>query len=83
MEELKTYDTVMIQLSNGTEQEFAIIEEFDYEEKHYIVVSQVQEDEIQDGLYLYRAAETEEGLEISRIEDEEEFAQVSAYFEAR
>ena len=83
MEELKTYDTVMIQLSNGQEQEFAIMEEFNYGENHYIVVSQVMEDEIQEGLYLYRASETEAGLEISRIEDEEEFAQVSAYFEAR
>ena len=83
MEEFKTYETVMIQLSNGNEQEFAIIEEFTYDEKQYIVVSPVQGDEIQEGMYLYRTEETEEGLEISRIEDAEEFAQVSAYFEAR
>ena len=83
MEELKTYDTVMIPLSDGQEQEFAIIDEFDYEEQHYIVVSRVLEDEIQDGLYLYRASETEEGLKISRIEDEEKFVQVSAFFEAK
>ena len=83
MEELKTYDTVMIPLSDGQEQEFAIIDEFDYEKQHYIVVSRVLEDEIQDGLYLYRASETEEGLDISRIEDEEEFAQVSAFFESK
>lgn len=83
MEEFKTYETVMIQLSNGEEQEFAIIEEFTYDEKQYIVVSPVQGDEIQEGMYLYRTAQTEEGLEISRIEDAEEFAQVSAYFEAR
>ena len=83
MEELKTYDTVMIPLSDGQEQEFAIIDEFDYEKQHYIVVSRVLEDEIQDGLYLYRASETEEGLNISPIEDEEEFAQVSAFFESK
>ena len=83
MEELKTYDTVMIPLSDGQEQEFAIIDEFDYEKHHYIVVSRVLEDEIQEGLYLYRASETEEGLKISRIEDEEKFVQVSAFFEAK
>lgn len=83
MDDFKTYETVMIQLSNGTEQEFAIIEELNYDEKHYIVVSPVQGDEIQEGMYLYRASEAEEGLEISQIEDAEEFAQVSAYFEAR
>lgn len=73
----------MIQLSNGKEQEFAIMDEFDYDENHYIVVSQVINDEVQEGCYLYRAVETEEGLEISRIEDADEFAQVSAYFENR
>lgn len=83
MEELNVYDTVMIQLSSGDEQEFAIIEEFTYDEKQYIVVSPVEGDTIQEGMYLYRALETEEGLEISRIEDAEEFTQVSAYFEAR
>lgn len=83
MEELYTYDTVMIPVSNGSEQEFAIMEEFDFEEQHYIVVSPVVNEEIQEGCYLYHAAETEEGLEISRIEDEEEFAKVSEYFENR
>lgn len=81
MEELKEYDTVMIPLSNGREQEFAIMEEFDFEEKHYIVVSAVIKEEIQAGLYIYRAADSDGGLEISRIEDEEEFARVTAFFE--
>ena len=81
MEEYTTYETVLIPISSGEEQEFAIMEEFDFEDQHYIVVSPVIEEEIQEGFYLYRASESEDGLEISQIEDEEEFAKVSAYFE--
>lgn len=83
MEEFREYDTVVIQLSSGEEKEFAIIEEFFYDEKKYIVVSPVEGDEIREGMYLYRASECEEGLEIFRIDDEEEFQQVCAYFENR
>ena len=81
MEDLKTYDTVMIPLSNGQEQEFAIMDEFTFENKHYIAVSVVLNDEIQEGLYIYRATPVGEQLDISRIEDVEEFEKVTAYYE--
>lgn len=81
METFQEYDTVMIPLSDGKEQEFAIMEEFDLDEKHYIVVSPVINDEIQEGFYIYSAVAAGEELEISKIENEEEFARVTAYFE--
>ena len=83
METFQEYDTVMIPLSSGKEQEFAIMEEFDLDEKHYIVVSPVMNDEIQEGLYIYRTITVGEELEISRIEDADEFARVTEYFENR
>lgn len=83
MEEYREYDTVMIPLSSGREQEFAIMEEFDFEEKHYLVVSAVIKEEIQEGLYIYCAAAADDGLEISRIEDADEFARVSRYYESK
>lgn len=82
MEELYTYDTVMIPISTGEEKEFAIMNEFDFEEQHYIVVSPVEGDEILDDCYVYQAVEAEDGLEISQIEDEEEFAKVAAFVES-
>ena len=82
-QEYKEYDTVMIRLSNGRDQEFAIMDEFDFEENHYIVVSAVINEEIQEGLYIYRAVESDGELEISRIENAGEFERVSAYYEAR
>ncbi len=83
MEEYITYDTVLIPISSGEEQEFAIMEEFDLEDQHYIVVSPVANEEIQEGFYIYRAEEAEDGLEISQIDDEEEFEKVVAYFESQ
>lgn len=83
METFQEYDTVMIPLSSGKEQEFAIMEEFDFEDSHYIVVSPVMNDEIQEGCYVYRCVETDDELEISRIEDAAEFEKVIAYFESR
>lgn len=83
MDEFKTYDTVMITVSDGREQEFAIMEEFDLADKHYLVVSPVIGEEVQEGFYLYRSVESDGELEISMIEDAEEFEKVSAYFENR
>jgi hypothetical protein len=82
MDDFQVYDTVMITVSNGTEKEFAIIEEFDFEQKHYIVVSPVEDNQVQEGLYIYRAVVSGEEMEVSRIEDAEEFEKVSAYYEA-
>lgn len=81
MDDFQVYDTVMITISDGSEKEFAIIEEFDLEEKHYIVVSPVAGNQVQEGLYIYGAVVSGEELEVSRIEDEAEFAKVSAYYE--
>lgn len=83
MEDMKTYDTVMIPLSNGEDGEFAIMDEFTFENKHYIAVSLVQDDEIQEGMYIYRATPVGEQLDISRIEDVEEFEKVAAFFAER
>ena len=83
METFQEYDTVMIPLSSGKEQEFAIMEEFDLDEKHYIVVSPVMNVEIQEGFYIYRTITVGDELEISRIEDADEFARVTEYFENR
>ena len=82
MDEFQVYDTVMITVSSGADKEFAIMDEFDFEGKHYIVVSPVEGNQVQEGLYIYSAVVSGEELEVSRIEDAEEFEKVSAYYEA-
>lgn len=82
MDDFQVYDTVIITVSDGSEKEFAIMEEFDFEGKHYIVVSPVKNNEVQEGLYIYGAIVSGEELEVSRIEDVEEFERVSGYYES-
>lgn len=82
MDDFQVYDTVMITVSSGAEKEFAIMEEFDFEEKHYIVVSPVENDQVQGGLYIYKAVISGEEMEVLRIEDAAEFEKVSAYYES-
>lgn len=81
MDDFQVYDTVMITVSDGSEKEFAIMEEFDFGGKHYIVVSPVVNNEVQEGLYIYNAVVSGEELEVSRIEDAEEFEKVSVFYE--
>ncbi len=82
MDDFQVYDTVMITVSDGSEKEFAIMDEFDLDGKHYIVVSLVEDNQVQEALYIYGAVESGDELEVSRIEDEEEFSKVTAYYEA-
>ena len=44
-------------------------------------MSPVEDNQVQEGLYIYEAAISGEELEVSRIEDVEEFEKVSAYYE--
>ena len=57
----KEYEIISIPISNGTEKEFVIIDTFTAEEKNYVAVSLVEEDQIQDGVYIYRCTEAEDG----------------------
>ena len=80
-DDMKTYETVMIPVSTGEEKEFAIMDEFDLEGKHYIAVSEVVGDEIREGIYIYGAVVNGEELEVTCIEDEKEFEKVVSYYE--
>ena len=76
-EELVEYDTFTYDL-NGKTMEWAIIEEFDFEEKTYIVCQEVLGDTLSDeGLYLFESLENEgEEITVKNIETEEEYNRV-------
>ena len=58
---MEEYEVIRIPVSDGTEKEFAIMDTFTVEEKHYMAVSLIEEDEIQEGVYLYRYRDAEDG----------------------
>ena len=81
---MEEYEVVSIPVSDGTEKEFAIMDTFKVEEKHYMAVSLIQEDEIQEGVYLYRYRDEEDGdVVVEQITEPAEYKRVSKVYEAR
>ena len=58
---MNEYEIISIPVSDGTEKDFAIMDIFEVEEQKYVAVSLIENDEIQDGVYIYRYAEAEDG----------------------
>ena len=78
------YEVISIPVSDGTEKEFAIMDTFTVETKSYMAVSLIQEDEIQEGVYLYRYRDAEDGdIVVEQITEPAEYKRVSRTYEAR
>lgn len=78
------YEVISIPVSDGTEKEFAIMDTFTVERKSYMAVSLIQEDEIQEGVYLYRYQDAEDGdIVVEQITEPAEYKRVSKAYEAR
>ena len=80
--EFEEYTTSTITMSDKKSHEFAIVEEFDFDNKHYILVSEVKGDEVTEGVYLFRGENQGEDFFVEEIEDKEEYAKAVAAYEA-
>ncbi len=58
---MEEYEIISIPVSDGTEKEFAIMNTFQVGDKNYVAVSLVEGEEIQDGVYIYRYTDAEDG----------------------
>lgn len=58
---MEEYEVISIPISDGTERDFAIMETFEMEGNKYVAVSLIEGDEIQDGAYIYRYQDAEDG----------------------
>lgn len=58
---MEEYEIISIPVSDGTEREFAIMNTFQVDGKNYVAVSLVEGEEIQDGVYIYRYTDAEDG----------------------
>ena len=81
-EEMVEYDTFTYDL-NGKTMEWAIVEEFEYEGKTYIVCQEVVGETLSDeGLYLFEGISEGEEITVKNIDSEEEYNKVvDAYCE--
>ena len=77
------YVVFTITASDGQEVEMAIVDEFDYEHKHYIVAAKVVDDQISDeGQYIYRAKLIGDSFEVEKITSRSDYEEIAkAYME--
>lgn len=78
---MNEYEVIQIPVSDGTERDFAIMNSFTVEEQNYIAVSLIVEDEIQEGVYLYRCKDAEDGdVIVETIDKPAEMKRVQAAY---
>ena len=77
------YLTFHITAKDGSDVEMAVVDEFDFEEDHYVVGAVVQDDTIlEDGLYIYRSVLKEDGFTVEKIKREFDYNRIAkAYME--
>lgn len=81
--EEKEFVIFTVTASDGTEVSMAIVDEFDFENKHYIVSARVIDDAVSDeGQYIYRARITEDDFVPEKITNMVDYERiVKAYME--
>ena len=81
--EFQEYVTFHVTTKDGKEVEMAVVDEFDFEGKHYVVGALVQDDTIVDeGRYIYLSKMQEDGFSVEKITREFEYKRIAeAYME--
>ena len=75
--EFMEYETFEMEMGEEIK-EFAIIEEFKVENKHYVAAALVVDDAVSDdGCYLFRSVKADGEICIEKITSKEEYAKVS------
>lgn len=81
MNEFEEYVTFMVELSAGEEVEMAVLLEFEFENKEYVAAGRIENDEIQEGIYLFKVKDGEE-FAVEKLRNKFEYDKVSrAYLE--
>ena len=82
-EEFKEYVTFMTTDRAGKEFEMAVVDEFEFEHKNYVVGALIEEDTLkEDGFFIFRVKEVEGELKVDKIPDPTEYQKIAqAYME--
>ncbi len=77
------YITFHVTSKDGADVEMAVVDEFDFENKHYVVGAVVEDDTIlEDGLYIYRSVIEGEDFKVEKIAREFDYKRIAkAYME--
>lgn len=82
-EEFQEYVTFTTTNKDGEEIEMAVVDEFEFGHRNYVVGAVIEDDTInEDGLYIYRAVVGAEDFLVEKITDAEEYEKAAeAYLE--
>lgn len=81
-EEFEEYVTFHVTAKDGSDVEMAVVDEFDFENKHYVVGAVVKDDVIDDeGRYIYRAVVKDDDFTVEKITREFEFRKVAEAYQ--
>lgn len=77
------YITFHVTSKDGADVEIAVVDEFDFENKHYVVGAVVEGDTInEDGLYIYRSVIEGDDFRVEKIAREFDYKRIAkAYME--
>lgn len=77
------YATFTVTTKNGSEVEMAVVDEFDFEDEHYVVGALIEGDTISDeGRYIYRSVMDGEDFTVEKIKKEFDYNRIAkAYME--
>lgn len=80
--ELLEFETFTLTMDDDTEQEFAIMDEFEVEGKSYYVVSEVNGDEVSADIFVFGYHLEGDELYIDNIDDDDEYEKIAAAYDA-
>lgn len=82
-EEMKEYATFTTTDKEGNEMEMAVMDEFEFEHKNYVVGALIEEDTIkEDGLFIFKVKEVGEEIKVEKITNPTEYQKIAqAYME--
>ena len=77
------YVTFHVTAKDGSDVEMAVVDEFEYDHKQYVVGAVVEGDTIlEEGLYIYRSIITGDDFTVEKIEKESDYKKIAeAYME--
>ncbi len=76
--EYNEYITFHVTAKDGTDVEMAVVDEFDFEEKHYVVGAVIQDDTIlDDGRYIYESIIKGDDFTVEKIKREFDYNRIA------
>lgn len=76
--EYSEYVTFHVTAKDGSDVELAVVDEFDFENEHYVVGALIQDDTIlDDGRYIYRSVIDGEDFKVEKIKREFDYNRIT------